>query len=539
MTDRRPLTLVALLVTVFAAACTEAEPFPSDSVEAARRHVTAFAAHDVDGAEPGSDGERRAIEYASQYLDSLGLATTIETIPLVSMVPTAVSVQVRGPDGAVLDTTSSREHLIVWAGRQEAQVDIDTEVVFAGYGIVSPEYHRDDYKDVDVNGKLVLVLEGSPQTNDRDDLGVLGQTYYGTTHYKFAEAASRGAAGALIVHGDRGTLWSDLQASASGSVLEIDASVTSDDTAPRAEVHGWLARPAADRFFSAAGLDYALLATRAHELAFRPVEVTGVRVALDLTSEVVRRTSYYAMAILPGETSEYVMVSGRWNRLDPEVYTGATLPLGAPARSTEPAGATPPVDDGSSAAVVLETARLAALRPRPQRGVVFLITTALKPGIVALEHFIEAPPATLAVDDMTALIVMDHADLEGTNKRVAMIGIEADEALVQIARGVALSQNRLFERDDSEHKHFYYRFSETAFAEHGIRSIYLTTQPEDAHVARTLEHAAARDAVVGLRGQGPGSASETHDAALLVTITLLVANSTNWPPRLEPQVSLH
>ena len=180
----RPAVAAALATTVLlvATACgvSKTPPTSDHANSLAARHLQAFRTHDNPIDDPGSPGERRAIEYARTYLQSLGLRTSVQSVPLTAMIPTASTVQIHGPKGDITATPAG-EGFIVWPGRQSEQVSLDADIVFAGYGIVSPEYQRDDYKGLDLSGKTVLVLEGSPTSGTRDDLGVLGETYYGTS----------------------------------------------------------------------------------------------------------------------------------------------------------------------------------------------------------------------------------------------------------------------------------------------------------------------------------------------------------------------
>jgi hypothetical protein len=292
-----------------------------------------------------------------------------------------------------------------------------------------------------------------------------------------------------------------------------------------------------------AELDYATAYRHARELAFQPVALSGVRIAVDMKSRIVRYTSHDAFGVLPGSTQEYVMLAGRWNRLDPAAWAHAfdqeNAHEGEPTQTRASQGTVAtslPDDDGSGAAAVLEAARrLTTEFPRPRRTIAFMVATALKPGILGLEHYSEHPPETLPVEHMTAMVFLDHGDPLGTSPRVGKIGINADEALSQVARQAAIEQGRLFELDDHEEKRFYYAFGQAELGRDGVRALYLTTRPRDDGTARLLRDLARKDHVAGLT-TGAGlvpNAILSKDAALLTTLLSRVANATNWPPRIE------
>ena len=518
MTSRWLAPAALLAASIAGASCGVAHTSAFGSIGFADRHLAAFTAADIKGEDPGGLGEVRALAYARNYLESLGLKTFLQPVPLIRMVPITSKVVFHGPKGGSLDISATGENFIVWPGLQEAHVQFDAAVVFAGYGVVAPEYQRDDYKVADVKGKIVIVLEGPPMTGDRDDLGMLGDTYYGTDTYKFTEAARHGAAGVLIVPKDQ-SAWTDIQTTTNGSVIELDRRAMTGHDDPAPQVEGWLSRPAVERLFGLTGLDFATQLTQAHELAFKPVPLIGNQITIELESKITRYPSNNLIAVLEGKTSEYVMLTARWNR----------VPIsGAHSAPTALMG-----DDGSGAAAVLDAARrLSQEHPRPLRTVVFLIATGLEPGVIGLERYTENPPASLPLDQMTALILMDHADLEGKSRRVGKIGVDDDTALSQIARDAAIEQGRLLELDDDPERSFYYAAAETEFGRTGVRALYLSVPPMKDSRDRRLRDLSRRDKAVGL--ETPHDAAPWQDPLLLTNIVNRVANATNWPARIEP-----
>ena len=577
----RTVTVAALSAALGACAVSNAPPPPSTSGGPARMHLAEFDSDDVPIDDPGSPGEARAMQYTKAYFESLGLKTMVQSVPLVQLIPTAASLQFHGPGGHTVEADGQGTNYLIWPGQQKPRVSLDSELVFAGYGIVSPEYSRNDYKDVNVAGKIVLVLEGAPHTGERDELGVLGETHYGTRFYKFAEAARHGAAGILIIHTDVSTPWEVIRTLASGSNIELDAATQGVSRLPRTEVEGWLSQLAAETLFTIVGLDYQALLEDAHQLAFVPKPIQGLRVTLDMTSTVTRSESHDVIAYLPGQTSEYLMLAGRWNRIDPDAWTHPLhAPGNAPAALSSPRSAAlsaavatprssglptprsapptaPPAgpaldlsaaladaqarraadladDDGTGAAMIMEAAqRLVALRARPVRGIAFMVTSAFKSGVIGLEYYLAHPPPAYPVDKMTALIFLDRADLGGTSQRIGKIGADSDEALSQITREASIEQGRLLEIDQDMETRFYYTLSQSTLESKGVRVIYLTTRPEQ-DVSNRLRHVALEDQG---RGSAPAMrADPSRDAVLLDNIMTRVANATNWPPRIDPAV---
>ena len=510
----------ALVVCAIGAACGVKHTSTDYSGGLAAQHLRAFTENDIPNQPPGHPGELRALEYARSYFASLGLKTFLQPVPLVQMTPTTSKVTLHGPKGVTIDVNTNGQNFIIWPGLQKSQVRFDAELVFAGYGIVSPEYQRDDYKDVDVKGKLVVVLEGPPMTGDRSDLGTLGETYYGTRAYKFIEAGQRGAAGVLIIPTEDAE-WAEILSSTNGAFVELDRGVPNGHDDPAPHVEGWLARSAAARVFGLAGLDFAKEELHAHELAFKPIPLLGNAVTVELDSKITRYTANNVVAVLEGRTPEYVMLAARWNR----------VPLGG--HHASPTALVN--DDGSGAAAVLDAARLlTAEHPRPNRGVVFLIATALESGVLGLERYTDAPPANLPIDQMTALVLMDHSDLSGTSRRVGKIGLTDDTALSQLARSAAIEQGRLMELDEDPERTFYYAEAESEFGREGVRALYLSVPPMKDDRDRRLRDLTRRDKILGL--DATHTAAPWQDARLLADLVNRAATATNWPARPEAPV---
>jgi Zn-dependent M28 family amino/carboxypeptidase len=538
---RRQRFFWTILVPIVFAACARstAAPPPPKSRTLASVHLKEFEANDNPVDDPGSPGELRAIDYAKKYFESLGLQTHVQTVPLVQMIQTSASVDVHGPNGeGLVDSGANGTNFLIWAGQQKEHISLDASVVFAGYGIVAPEYHWDDYKNVNVAGKIVIVLEGSPHTGDRDDLGVLGETHYGTRFYKFAEAARHGAAAILIIHSDPETPWEVIRAEASGAVINIDENAPGVIHRASAEIEGWLSLPAAARLVGLSGLDLRDLVAEAHELAFTPVTLPGFRVRLDMQSTALRYQSHDVIAILPGRTNEYLMMAGRWNRIDPDAWThtftrpSSPDPAAAIAAAKAQRLADLADDDGTGAAFTMETAeRLVQAHVRPLRGIAFMVTTAMKSGTVGLEYYLANPLPMYPVNKLTALLFLDRGDVTGNSQTIGKVGTDSDGALAQMTREAAIEQGRLVVIDQDVETRFYYTLGQEALTNKGVRVIYLTTRPT-AGANGELPHVVTDG--TDTPGERPRPADPSRDSELLAAIMLRAANATNWPARTVP-----
>jgi Zn-dependent M28 family amino/carboxypeptidase len=262
--------------------------------------------------------------------------------------------------------------------------------VFVGYGIEAPEYHWDDYKGVDVKGKVVLLIVNEPPSKDPKFFKAETMTYYGRWTYKFEEAARKGAIGALIIH--RTDLasypWQVVKSSWSNEQVYL-----ADDTDPKLEAASWIQLDVAGRLFASAGLKLddmiALAGTRKFKARDLPV-----RLQAHIESSVRKFESYNVLGLLPGTgagpVTQAVMYSAHYDHLgiDPElpgdkIYNGA-------------------VDNATGCGVLIELARaFARSAERPPHPVLFASVTAEEKGLLGSNYLgkhLPFPAADLALD---------------------------------------------------------------------------------------------------------------------------------------------
>ncbi len=197
--------LAAALLTVCTAAQADAPVFPDASY---RKHIEVLSSDAFEGRAPGTEGEKKTLAYIEQQFRAAGLQPGIgdsflQPVPVVEIMPHAdAALQLTGPDGKSL-ALRSPDDVVAWTKRPVPASGLaNAEVVYAGYGIVAPEYGWDDYAGLDVRGKLVLALVNDPGYATQDARLFTGNamTYYGRWDYKFAEAVRHGAAGMLVIH---------------------------------------------------------------------------------------------------------------------------------------------------------------------------------------------------------------------------------------------------------------------------------------------------------------------------------------------------
>jgi Zn-dependent M28 family amino/carboxypeptidase len=400
--------------------------------------------------------------YVAAELERLGLApagddgTYFQRLPLVGLrarpdgPPT-----VRGPSGTLTLTPST--DLIVSSGVQAPAARVDAEVVFVGYGITAPEQHWDDFKGVDVRGKVLLVMNNDPAT----DPGLFaGKTrlYYGRWTYKYEEAARRGAAGVIIIHTtpSAGYPWQVVQASWEGRLLELPA--RPDE--PRVAVKMWATEEAARKLAALGGKDLDQLRQAAERRDFQPVPL-GVKLAVAVRTELEQLKTANVLGRLAGadpvRARELLVVSAHHDHL------GIRAPKGGDAIYN---GA---LDNASGVAAML-TAAEALLAAHPKRSILFAALAAEESGLLGSEYLCAHPP--VPAGRIAAVINIDGINVWGPTRDVVDLGL-GKSTLDDVVRGVARLQGRVLRPDPFPDRGHFYRSDQFNFARIGVPAVYL------------------------------------------------------------------
>src|SRR5881275_3120905 len=175
-------------------------------------HIKVLASDEFEGRAPGTKGEELSVKYIADQFKKIELKPGNPDGTYTQEVPLAGIKSEPRMSFMVGDKTSdlkSPDDFVASSARLQPEIKIDkADVVFVGYGIVAPEYGWNDYKDVDVHGKTLLMLIGDPPVPDPKDPSKLddkmfkgkAMTYYGRWTYKYEIAAQKGAAAAIIIH---------------------------------------------------------------------------------------------------------------------------------------------------------------------------------------------------------------------------------------------------------------------------------------------------------------------------------------------------
>jgi Zn-dependent M28 family amino/carboxypeptidase len=431
--------------------------------------VKVLASDAFEGRNPGTAGETKTVDYLVARFKAMGLqpggpdGKWVQTVPMIHTRLSDGSISVIGADGKRVPLARPTDINLTTVGAAP-KIDISgAPMVFVGYGVNAPEAKWDDFKGVDLKGKVAVFLVNDPDfeaTAGDDASGRFGgkrMTYYGRWTYKFDEAARRGAVAALIVHdtGGAGYGWSTVSAN-QGENYDI----VRGPEDRRVPLQGWIAHDVADRLFAGAGLDLNALRKAARSASFKPVELP-MRFAASLPVQIDRIESANVLAKLPGRTrpDESVMFGAHWDAYgkgEPEAG-GKTIRPGAN-------------DDALGVAGVLELARLFKAGPQPDRSMVFALWTGEERGLLGSEYYATHPVYPLATT--AANLTLDILQTAGPAKDVILVGA-GNSTLDTLLTEAATAQGRTITPETFSERGLFYRADHFSVVRKGVPSLLL------------------------------------------------------------------
>lgn len=431
-----------------------------------RGHIRFLADDLLEGRGPGSRGDQLTQLYLQTQFQSLGLLPAAENQQWTQNVP-LIGVQTNPPksvqfvhENETLTLQSVRDFMSN-LGRPVESANLESaELVFVGYGIQAPEYQWDDFKDIDVRGKVLLIMNNDPE-DDPDLFEGRRRLYYGRWDYKYEMAAKMGAAGAIIIHTtpSAGYPWQVIQTSWSGEEFELRGG-----TGPKCDLNAWVTDEAAKKLVSLSGLNLDELRKSAQSRDFQPVPL-GTRLSINLTGQVRKQDTANILGILPGsdpQRSKEVVIFmahhdhlgiGSERNIDGDnIYNGA-------------------VDNASGTAGLLTIAKaFSQMNPKPKRSILFAAVGAEEQGLLGSEQFAADPP--IAAGLMTAVINLDGANILGKTYDVNVIG-HGKSNLDAIIEAIAKKQKRIVTPDHFPDRGYYYRSDQFSLAKIGVPGVYL------------------------------------------------------------------
>lgn len=336
----------------------------------------------------------------------------------------------------------------------------ESKIVFAGFGIVAPQYGWDDYKNIDARNKTVIVLINDPGLYTGDTTLFKGSemTYYGRWTYKFEEAARHGAKGVLIIHETKGAGY-QYTIPRKSSITPRLFMQSADSNKTLCEFTGWISANVADSLFQLNGLSVEKLRKEACSKTFKGFDMK-MSVSLSISNSVRYDNSTNVAGILKGSVrpEESVIYTAHWDHFGiGEKENGDSIYNGA-------------VDNGTSMAWVLAIGKaFAALEKRPERSVVLMFPTAEEQGLLGSQYYADHP--ALSLEKTAACFNNDLMLPIGRMKDVMVTGYgQSDlDSLISIQ---AKNQDRYIIRDPDSYTGMYFRSDHFSFARKGVPSAF-------------------------------------------------------------------
>ena len=424
-----------------------------------------LASDEFQGRSMGTVGEERTIAYLIEQYQAAGLEPGGEnggwtqTVPLIrTQLKEPVRVTVRQAGRTVPLEFPKDIYLSTVRAVEQARI-ANAPMVFVGYGSHAPERGWDDFKGVDLKGKVAVFLVNDPDFEAAEGEPVAGKfggetmTYYGRWAYKFEEAARRGAIAALVVHETdaAGYGWNVVE-SPGGENFNI---VLGPDAQQPLLLQGWIHGTAAEALLKRAGHDLATVKRQARTAAFRPIDLKAT-LSADADVELERIMSRNVIGKLTGSRypNETVSYGIHWDAfgLGPPDAQGRTVRPGAS-------------DDALGTAAMIEIARMFASGPRPERTLLFFAWTAEERGLLGSEYYARNP--IYPHETMVANLTLDTLQTAGPTKDVILIGkgqSEMEELLAEAAR----AQGRYVTPETHPERGLFYRADHFTFAKRGV-----------------------------------------------------------------------
>ena len=459
---------ILLALLILAISCTEngiKKGENSIKVSDLERYVKSLGSDEFMGRKPFTEGEKITIDYLAGELKRIGFEPAFDGSYFQEVPMVEISSEVKGPAriraGKKELAFHAPDDIAVTSPKITREINIkESEMIFAGFGIVAPEYNRNDYDGLDVKGKTVVVFINDPGLYTGDSTFFKGRemTYYGRWTYKFEEAARQGAEGVLIIHETEGAGYQYMIPRKS-SINPNLYMQRADSNKTLCSVTGWLSAGTADSLFSILGYNVSDLRKAACKNEFRgfPMETT---ISLSIQNEFTYNTSTNVAGVLKGTTraDECIVYTAHWDHFGiGEEEKGDSIYNGA-------------VDNGTSMAWALEIGEaFTANRKRTGRSVLLLFPTAEEQGLLGSRYYTENP--AFPMNKTVACFNNDLMLPLGLMKDVMITGYgqsDLDELFIDAAR----RQNRYIISDPNSFTGMYFRSDHFPFAKKGVPSAF-------------------------------------------------------------------
>jgi len=539
----KPHYLFSLLL-VFVISCNSDKKIESAleviTEESIAEHVRVLADDSFMGRAPATEGERMTVEYIISQYEKIGLEPGMPDGSWVQMVPVIgqstsrnTSLRISNGRNSLFEVPYFTDLMVSPALDQEKVSVRNAELVFVGYGIDAPEENWNDYKDVDVTGKIIVVKNSNP-INGVDGFKGDSRLYYGRWSYKYEIAQEKGAIGVLIIHTTptAGYPWSVVANSFGRERFTLKPD---GENRALTEFNGWLSARASVQLFEAAGLNLEELMEAADNPDFQPVSLGNLRASIDLEASYKELELMNVVGLLKGEhphnkrkdifDQEYVVFSAHHDHLG----------IGTPVDGDSIYNGAMDNASGVSGMINLATA-FKKVQNDLKRNLLFVAVGGEESGLLGSQYFALNPPVPAA--RMSANINTDMLNVYGKTRDVVSIGL-GRTSIDSILEEEAARFGRYVVPDQQPDQGFFYRSDHFSFARVGVPALYLNRgvdfidKPDD-HIDFVTEHLRERYHAVHDRFDDTWDLSGTvEDLKLYFRVAYRIANDANimsWTP---------
>jgi Zn-dependent M28 family amino/carboxypeptidase len=453
----------ALLLSSCGQKTPETSPEGVITYAAIEKHIVALSSDEMKGRMPATPSEEKVVEYIAAQMREIGLepaagGSYFQEVPLLLVTGRSSPwLEFVTPNGTL--SLAKQTDYVSFGRKMETSVTLDgSEVVFAGYGIVAPEYGRNDFEGVDVRGKTILVWVNDPGYGTEGDyFRGHEMTYYGRWTYKFEEAARKGARACFIIHetGPAGYGWNVVSNNGESTQQYL---LPGDGYASRCGIEGWITLSSAEKLFQSCGLSLEKLKRESAAPGFKPFTLP-VTVSGSLTNRFDTAVSRNVCGMIRGarHPGEVVVYTAHWDHLGvgtpvngDSIYNGAT-------------------DNASAVAWMLEIARAFTSGPPPERSLLFLSPTAEESGLLGSSWYTQNP--FFSLDSTVACINTDVILFLGKFRDIALTGYGYSD-LDSLVERVAASQGRYSVPDPNPENGMFFRSDQFPFVKRGVPAIF-------------------------------------------------------------------
>jgi len=431
------------------------------TAEKLRSHIAVLAHDSLEGRGPSSTGDKKATAYIVSQFKKFGVTPAgekksyIQKVPLVGVTVDPSTKLKIGNAKEQMELAYSTDY-VATTGTYEPLIEFrDAQLIFVGFGIVAPEQQWNDYKDVDVRGKILVMMNNDPSSDDPKFFAGKGRTYYGRWTYKYEIAAEQGALGAIVIHTtpSAGYRYEVIQNSWSREMFDLDEK----STANKLKLKAWTTEEATKKYLELAGFSLDTLTAMAQSASFKPVPL-GITLNGTMKSVIKRIETNNIIGKVEGSDpslkDQYIIFSAHYDHFGigrpidgDSIYNGA-------------------LDNASGTSMMLNLAEtFSSLKEKPKRSMLFAAVAAEEQGLLGSRYYANNP--TVPAKKIAANINTDVINIIGPTSDISFQGSDRS-SLGKDLEAIGKEMNFIVKPDQAPEQGGFFRSDHFSFAKVGI-----------------------------------------------------------------------